>query len=140
MFQEYRINCVVVKFYPTYNTTDVLDNMQTPPRFMPIFGYAIDYNDATTPSSTTILSGYDNYKETRFNKPIKIKIWVASAPMMYQSAGSTGYAVKKRQWIASIDYDTKHYGLKFGIFAGGFNQKITWSWRVKYYLSFRGIY
>lgn len=140
LFQEYRINCVVVKFTPTWDTNDIGNQTIATPVRMPVIGWAIDYNDAATPSSIDTISEFANYKETMFNKPIKIKIWPAVAPTLYANNLLVGYGVKRRQWIRSANSDVKHYGLKFMVYNITPNLKYAWNYKIKYYLSFRQMY
>ena len=73
-------------------------------------------------------------------KPIKIKIYPAISTLAYISAGSNGYAIKRKQWLRSANPDVHHYGLKYAIYNLAANQTIYW--RIKYtaYLSVKQIH
>lgn len=145
LFQEYRLNCVVVKFTPQWTTNDISNmtantttgsSVYTSPGMV----FALDYNDASTPSSLNDLHEFSNSKDLPFNRAVKIKIWPACSPGVYISAVSAGYAVKRKLWLRSANSDIPHYGLKYGIYniAAGVNYR--WNYIIKYYVSFRQMF
>lgn len=137
MFQEYRINCVVYKIQPLWDCVDLGDMTLTN---MPNIGYCLDYNDANIPTNLDDLQQYANYKETPFNKTIKIKVWPAISPQIYINGVTSGYTVKRKQWLRAANSNVPHYGLKFCIFniANDYNYK--WNVSAKFYVSFRAMW
>lgn len=146
LWQEYRINCVVTKFTPLFDsgTVDSINSVPAtsgyPITNLPSIGWAIDYNDANVPTSLEEIQQFSNYKEALFNKEIKIKIWPACAPGIYISGIAAGYAVKRKAWLRCGNDDIPHYGLKYCVFNIANNVNYKWNLTTKYYMSFRGMY
>ena len=127
LFEFCKFNCVVLRFTPLQNvnqfpTTTVTQNI-------PMFGYALDLDDVAAVTLQQIQE-YGNYKETRFNKPIKIKIMKPRIPMgaFNQATGLyNGAILMKPQWFRTIDSQIVHYGLKTCIYGVLNNQQISHS-------------
>lgn len=142
LWDQYKINCVVVKFRWS-NQARELGDIQHP---VPVFHYAIDYNDDATPTTPNELTQYQNYRSFQLAnaKEYKIKLYPKSQSMTYKSAVTTGYSPKK-QWINTSDPTVPHYGLKFAIDgsqAGGIGENAlgVLEFQTKYYLSFKNVH
>lgn len=140
LFQEYRINCIVINYVPTWSNADLANNSAVAPNSLPTIGWAFDYNDANTPLAMDAISEYSNYKEQRFMKAMKAKLWPATAPGLYISAISAGYAVQRKTWIRAANSDVPHYGMKLGIYNMTEGRVYKWSYFYKFYCSFRGMW
>lgn len=149
MYQEYRINCVVVKFQPLWDSGDVANRMHVgtaggvpapQPINLPMIGWCYDYNDANTPTNLDDLQKFANYREAQFDKPIKIKIWPACAPGVYISGVAAGYSIKRKEWLRSANSNVPHYGLKYCVYNISNAVAYAWNFSVKYYVSFRGMW
>lgn len=135
-YAQFRINCVVVRFYPVF--TDAQYGASGPQPYMPMLGWARDFDDANPLASLNAIQERRDYKETLFNRPIKIKVYPAVAPEIYASAASTAYGVKRKQWIRSVNSDAKHYGLKWVLYQVQATQVLYINTRTTYYMSFAG--
>lgn len=144
LFDQYKINCVVVTFQPDYRliTTTTGSTATQIPVLMPEFHWVIDENDNATPLSIPEMQEYDRYKHRPFNRPIKIKLYPKFSLEVYKQSGN-GYASKRGLWLDTISSDTPHYGLKWAIgnFQSGASPPQTVSFKVyvKFYISFRAI-
>lgn len=136
LFDEYRINCVVLSFIPRPNVVQVLANgNEVPNNYVPTFHYAIDYDDANLVSNVDQLAEYGNYHFTEFNKKINVKIKPKFATAAYSGA-FTSYKPGKG-WLDCASPGIQHYGLKFAVDTTFPNQYISFVIRPIYYLSFR---
>lgn len=135
----YRINKIVVRFYPTYTTTTAADSSDHPI----LYGQTvIDLDDATVPTQGTRppFSGYSSVKTWVSNRT-HTRVFRPKANIdMYGSATNTGYAFqpgRNRQWFDSAQKNIPHYGLKYWMYQPG--QSISYKFRlcVKAYISLR---
>ncbi|AUM61843.1 capsid [uncultured virus] len=135
LFQQYRINCVVVSLIPNYNINQIPASGTG--TNIPIIGWVQDFDDGSNPTSVPELQEYQRYKERKFTGPIKIKIWPAVSSLVFSSAGVDGFAVKKKMWIRTDVTTVKHYGLKYCVYNMAANQNYVWNIRYTMYASFK---
>lgn len=141
LFQEYRINCIVLTMLPCWDSCDIGDLTVAATNLkLPSIGWVIDYNDANTPSGAAALQQYSNYREKLFKGPIKIKVWPCLALASYVSGVTTGYTVKRKQWVHIADTGVKHYGIKMCIFNFPTNTEFRFTYFLKFYVSLRNMY
>lgn len=146
-FQEYRVNCLVVTFLPTANTTDAANQTlgvtSTSNSYMPMIGWCFDKNDATVPANLNLMQVFDTYRERQFNRPVRIKVWPYQLTGLFNAAfgGLPAYAgVTKAGWTRCASPDVRHYGMKWVIYGLYPNQPYTFQYRVTAYLSFRDVF
>lgn len=146
LFDQYRINAVVVKFYPPYDKGGLFQAGATysPPVLLHT---AIDLDSATA-LGINDLSTYQSYHVfdlTRTgSKPVAIKIRPRYLEEIYRGISSTGYKIgQQRGWLDNAQQDIPHYALKFTFEAMGGSG--TWPtsfvirYQVKYYVSFKNL-
>lgn len=105
-----------------------------------MIGWCYDYNDADVPTNLDFMQEFQNYKETTFDKPIKIKVWPACAPGIYISGIAAGYSIARKTWLRSVNSNVPHYGLKYALFNISNNFPYKWNVSYKLYLSFRQMF
>lgn len=157
LFDQYRINKVVLKLIPQYNQSTFnvghANNTATSgqlsgrnPRFMIVN----DYDDDTAPVNMDTLRQYANVKvyPVMNNKLIKHTITPATQMMAYETIGTTGYIPKFKQWINCSDSNVPHYAIKWGIedtsainntAASLANAQVYFRVEASIYLSFKGV-
>lgn len=135
-YAQFRINAVVVIFTPAADTAQFGVNQPFP--YLPIIGWVRDFDDANPLTTLADMQKRRDYKETPFNRPVKIKIIPAVAQEVYASAATSAYVVKRKQWIRANNADAKHYGLKWCVYQMQALQNVYVNVRVKYYMSFSG--
>lgn len=83
-----------------------------------------------------------NYREARFNRPIKIKIMKPRLPVgaFQQSSGTfTGGVMMSNQWQRTQDSSIVYYGLKTTLYNVGNGQAVPYTVRAKHYWTFKGV-
>lgn len=138
LFDEYRINCVVVTFSPVA-TENQLEASSSTTTNTPRLCWAIDYSDAQFPATVDDIKEYENCRDTLFNKQVQIKIFPKVQIAAYRSLTTTAYIPKGKQWINCAYPDCLHYGLKFAIYGFAANQSFPYTVQAKYYLSFKNV-
>lgn len=111
LFDNYKINCVVIKFWWHQQPSTVENNLVA----TPIMHWAVDTNDVTLPTLAA-LKQYSTYRVHQFKDAgcYTIKIYPKAQGVMYRTAIAVAYGPKK-MWIASTYSDVPHYGFKFFI-------------------------
>lgn len=110
--------------------------------FYPRIWYYQDVNDSTSP---TLLECKQHvkvrHKVLRPNQMLVVKYTPAVLNQVYQSAISSGYESKKRQWIATVNSSTPHYGLKGFIdtLSTNLNQDMFVRVEYKFVLEFKDV-
>lgn len=144
IYEEYRINCVVVTFSPLQDAVGIRADYQE--GTIPYLGYVIDEDDDTVHSSVSYMRTKVGYRQVRFNKPVSVKVYPKYAvgiyaPQVTPTPGTTAWAKPGRGWVdlQSGGINVKHYGLKWCIFM--FNStgqhQFKYNVDIKYYVSFR---
>lgn len=157
LFDEYRINKVVVKITPTGTIVDGSAPGVTGVNyssFNPMLHWVIDHDDITMPTIGTAnendidnLRHFNSYKTRRLitGKPISIVIKPRPTTYTNQSefSGLNLNMKKMGAWIDAVNVNVKHYGLKM-IFSGiqpvgGVNYVLPFDIQTTYYMSFKGV-
>jgi len=112
LFDNYKINAVVIKFWWHQQPSTVDQNLIA----TPIMHWAVDTNDVTPPPNLATLKQYSSYRVHQFKDAglYTIKLYPKPQVATYRTALTTAYGPKK-MWIASTYSDTPHYGFKFWI-------------------------
>lgn len=112
LFDNYKINAVVIKFWWHQQASTVDQNLIA----TPIMHWAVDNNDATAPPNLATLKQYSSYHCHQFKDAgmYTIKLYPKPQVASYRTAVSTAYGPKK-MWISSVYSDVPHYGLKVWI-------------------------
>jgi len=140
MFERYRIDGVMVSFYPpatSYNGPQgSAGTGQTWGNFIPTLYMYADYDDATVPTNIAQFLARPNLKTKQWSKPTSYKL--------VPKAQIAGAYYKSRQWIDSATPAQLHYALKYAIdtqyVLAGVDQIIyCFSVKVTYILSFKGV-
>lgn len=107
LYDSYMIKKIVVKLIPKITqhnlSTTTIGNAD-----LPQVHSAIDYDDATTPTSVNQLVEYQSHKMTRGNQ-VHTRVLV---PKVELSTSSTGNAPKAFQWLDCDDTTVNHRGIK----------------------------
>jgi len=128
LYDQYRIESVLVRFVPTVNTSTPADALQG------FLALVVDYDDINNPSSMDQMYQYGNCAVYPANKEVVAKIRPRAALAAY-SGTFTSYANIGNMWIDVASPSVQHYGLK----AGYTQSSPVHSWSVfsTYSLAFR---
>lgn len=116
LFDQYRINKIVLKYVPNFTGTDL--NPSTSVVTLPNLHSVIDYDDANAPANLNELVQYSTYRMTRGNR-VHIRKWTPAVSMDIGGVQSSG--VKFKQWIDLADTNVPHYGIKLYLDQGSAN-------------------
>lgn len=142
LFDQYKINCVVLKMRFLNQIPDRTDAGAG--MFRANFHYCIDYNDSAAYTTIAQFAQVSNYKCHALNgeRDWSIKIYPKAQKAIYQGLASTGYGPTKT-WINTADPAVPHYGLKYliDINGGGGGENVIGSLQMqaKYYMSFKNV-
>lgn len=106
LFDQYRINKVVVKFVPSF-TQDTIGSTEITPNLQSV----IDYNDVTTPTATSELLQYQSYRRTRGNQT-HTRVFT---PSTLVDISDTASSPKWKQWLSTANATLPHFGLKVAL-------------------------
>lgn len=136
LFDAYRINKVVFKFIPSYNTYYTGTTLAAGTS-LPKILTALDFDDATAPTAADELFQYDTLRIHTGDKRFSRKFTPFCAPDIGASNSS---GVKSKQWIDWAFTNIPHYGLKI-FMEGNAATAIQYSLNVyrTIYFSCRGI-
>lgn len=139
LFDQYRLNCVLLKFIPDYQ----LENTQTGGNIqnVPHLHWVIDSTDATVEPVASLVQ-YQRYHVTRFNRIVTIKLYPRFSMEIYKSPTNTSYGMGSRKvWLdcTSSGAGVPHYGIKFAVdnMQFGASQVVNFKIRPIYYFSLR---
>lgn len=113
LFDMYKITFVQLRFHLNIDPSAQPAATSVYPKLY----YATDYDDSTAPSSLDDLRQHARMKVRVLtpNRPVIVNIRPAIASTVYQTAVSSTYSPKWRQWVDCQNSSTPHYGLKWGI-------------------------
>jgi hypothetical protein len=133
LFDEYRINKVVVKFVPNFTGSDLNPNASF--NSLPNIYTILDYDDNNTPANLDELLQYPNMKMTRGHA---IHTRIFTPKVCLDVGGSNAVAPKAKQWLDLSFASIPHYGMKWWLDASGVT---TGKYRVfiTMYFSCRGV-
>lgn len=142
LFDQYRIDRILVQFFPTWTSKDAPVNATN--SFVPTMCVAPDWDDSTVPGSLAELNAKPEVQYHRTDKPFSVWVKPHVDTEIYRTAVTTGYGNMKNAWIDSASSDIPHYGLKYAILgngAGGVGGNNIGPLQVvvKYFLSFRRV-
>lgn len=144
LFDEYRINCCVLKFYPSWGQAGepgALTN-RTPTNYqIPQLHTCQDDDDNAIPTINEIIQ-HASYRTMQFNRPYSFKFQPHASLAYFKSTLTTGYGVAKaRTWLDMNNIDIPHYGFKFGIDSATNQIGHVYNFKVRpfYYFSCRGV-
>lgn len=130
LFDQYRINKVVVKFVPSANS----DNIGAS-QIIPNLHSAIDNNDSTAPTALTQLYEYGSYKRTRGTQT-HTRVFT---PSCLADISVSSSSPKWKQWIGTQFPAVEHYGLKVGCDQVVTTNDIYWLPYATVYFSCRSV-
>lgn len=109
LFNQYRINCVVLKMRWTQAAAPV----GTPTYPTPVIHVAPDPINASVPASVAEMVQYSGYRAIQLNgaHTWTYKVYPKAQVETYKSAVTTGYAPKK-MWISCNDTTIPHFAFK----------------------------
>lgn len=135
LFEYYRINCVVLKFYPVQDSND----MANYPTFInPIMAFYVDYDDATVPSSVDALYEYGGTKDFVFNKAVSFKIFPKTIALGVGGASNAAIVnTYRKQWFRTNQLDVPYYAFKWALYSFGATQNYAVRIRLHYYFTLK---
>lgn len=142
LYDQFRINKVVVKFVPTGATMKVIeaDSTNVPGSGVrtPTLATCIDYDSESTGTvSLTDMKNYASYREVQATKPHTRVFRPAVLLQAYRNATSTAYIPKFKQFIDCNQLTTGHFGLRWYLEAGTPAAAYSYDLRIKVYMSFK---
>jgi len=138
LFDQYRIDKVVVKFVPQAQALNVM-NVASPNNSVPALYAVLDFDDATALTSLAAATQYDNVQIVPYGEGLDITVWPSNTPALYASGAFSGYEVQKAQWVDCANTAVGHYGIK-GLVTSLLalsTSNVVWDIYSKYYVSFR---
>ncbi|AUM61873.1 capsid [uncultured virus] len=132
LYDSYKINCIKVYFIPqmTSNVSlGTVNNAWASARFFS----AIDYNDATAPTSIDDLRQYQSCKMTSIMRQHKRVIF---KPKILDTSSYT-----LSPWMATSSPSTNYYGLKVGVEPMSSTSSTTMTFNIEavFYMSFKQV-
>lgn len=136
LFDSYRIDRVVVKFWPF--KADNMDTGGVSTYDVPRTFAIVDYDDENTLTSSQIRE-YNNCRSGIMTKPLRISLVPKVAQTVYRTALTSAYATPRYPIKLDMAYtDVPHYGIKYAnttsATSGGFGYEV----QVQFYCSFFG--
>lgn len=133
LFQQYRINCVVVKFFPMYDGAPV---GATAANRIPIMHMATDFINASPWTSAQDAFQMGNLRSVRADKPFSYKFAPRAILDAYAGGVSGNSSLPKaKQWVSSADAAVWHYGLKGFLDCGAANTGLVIKAYATFYIS-----
>jgi len=105
LFDEYRINKVVIKVIPHSNTAEY--NI-APSREISRWQSCQDDTDASAITEAAMMN-YASFKDQYLSKPVSRTFRPAVSIQTYVSLTATGYSAKKGLWLQTTSADVPHY-------------------------------
>lgn len=113
LFQQFRILGVKLTFVPYVTSNDA--NPIATTYVMPNIHTVIDHDDSGTPANLAEIMQFRNHRMTRLNRVHSRYIKPSILMSAYETALTSAYIPKWKQWVSTDDYTTPHYGLKYFI-------------------------
>lgn len=130
LFDQYRINKIVIRFVPSANSDSVGST-----HVIPNFHTIIDNNDSTTPTALNELYESQSWKRTRGTQ-VQTRVFTPSSLI---DIGLSSNSPKWKQWISTDFPSVDHYGLKYALEATVNAQDIYYQPYVTIYFSTRSV-
>lgn len=143
MFDQYRINTVVVKFTPhmTEMVNKPFDDTTTPGSgaTIPNLCVAVDRDDATLPISYNEVKARSKSRIVPATKSLTFKLRPSRLIASYNTGPSdVGYTVDTtKRWINSSNANMNHFGLKYALEDSSPANAYIYEVEILYYLSFK---
>lgn len=141
LYDQYRINGIKWTLIPRGNTAELTG---APPTVFQgqstgIFS-AIDYDDATAPTSINQLCEYQNMKMTRATQMHSryIKPRVNLQGITNAGTGAVGSTMNTRGWLDVSQINVPHFGLKLAL-QQSVNYNLTYDVKIDFYLAFKNV-
>lgn len=141
MFDQYRLNKVVIKWRPLRYTNITAENTTVLPPIsgftnIPNFVTVVDYDDTLVVDYNDVRERYGS-RVRRCNRPGTDIITPKILTECYRSTTSSAYLPKPKQWVDCTYNDVPHYGLKVSLQAAEPNGQYAIEGTVTYYVSFK---
>lgn len=118
VFDTYRINKYIVDFVPygeqVFNTPSATNSVPSTSGVTPL-ATVIDEDDTTALGSLNSLYEYGTVKYRMGGKQHRRVVYPKTLVQLYESAVTSGYSAKGKQWIDMANDDVPHLGVKWGI-------------------------
>jgi hypothetical protein len=123
LFEEYKIGPVDFHFLPVFTQvattvagTNIPGNIAT----------VVDLDDATAPTSLSVLYGYPSFQSRQCCKDFRIQFEPKMALATYTgSFAAFGYAPKAAEWVNTASNNAIFYGLKYAVYDNNFSAATT---------------
>lgn len=138
LFDQYRMNKIVVKFIPNFTGSDL--NPGTTALSLPNVHSVIDYDSAADPATLADLLQYNTYRLHKRASCFTRK-WTPGMLLDGDSAGTaTASVLKFKQWVDMAYTSVRFYGLRTWIEAAGATvTSAKYQIYVTYYFSCKGL-
>lgn len=142
LFDQYRINAVVVKFIPhmsemmnkPYDDTTTPNATQTIPNLC----VAIDRDDAAAPTSYDEVKQRAKSRIVKATRPLTFKFRPSRLIATYDSGLANAYTIDtSKRWINSNSPNLNHFGLKYALEDCTPASAFIYEVEVMYYVSFK---
>jgi hypothetical protein len=137
VFDQYRIDEIEVTFRPMFNS-----NFLAAPsaQIIPMLYVAVDYDDATAPTTLAYLREYSNCTMSQYETVVRR--WVPHVAVAAYNGAFGGYRNETAPWIDCASDTVQHYGIKFGCDAGVNAQTLLQVWTItaRLRVSFRNVH
>lgn len=143
MFDQYRINTVVVKFTPhmTEIVNKPFDDTTTPGAgaTIPNFCVAVDRDDATAPTTYNEVKQRNKSRVVPATKSLTFKLRPSRLIATYNTGiGQDAYTVDTtKRWINSSSPNLNHFGLKYALEDSSPANAYVYQVEIMYYVSFK---
>lgn len=139
MFDQYKINKVVVRFIPRSTETVTRDynaNQQGPPNLTANFVCALQRDDDGLPNSYEAVRRLQGSRERKMTRGMK---WVFRPSLLTQlgPAANSGYSLAGSRWINTKYPGILHYGLAWAIDSGSTTGVFAHDVQAMLHISFR---
>lgn len=111
LFDEYRIRAIKCYFIPTFNVNYGTTGTATLPQLIS----AIDYDDATTPSSTAQIYSFDTCRVHGIFDKMTTRTFKPALSLAVYTGSFVGYGQRQDQWIDCNSPGASHYAMKWGM-------------------------
>jgi len=139
LFDQYRIDKVVLRFYTRNNSTSVF-NVAAPNSSVPLGYVTQDLDDATAPASLNAVREYDKCVTFTGNTSFDLTLTPRPTAALYAAGAFSGYqTLDVEPWIDIANADVPHYGVKLavGALTATTTSSFVWDIEAHYWLSFR---
>lgn len=137
LFDEYRINMVVVEFSPIFNENAIANAVGTKAGQIYVMH---DFNDNTQPTNLTEFRARQDVRSAAAYEKLSIAVKPRVAAAALNAAGSViAPNPKSGLWLKTDQTNIPHYGVKYSIANMADTSVPKWIVRMKYFLQFRNV-